>query len=183
MLMPPGARRAVLTAHVVTSVGWLGAALAFVALAAAAVQSDDDATVRSLYVAMEVMAIAVLVPLSLASFASGVIQALGTTWGLFRHYWVIAKLSISVVATSVLLLYLSTLRVLADVAASPALADDRALLPSSSPLLHSTAAVVVLVVAAALSIYKPKGITRRGWRYQRQRRATTERPITRASSG
>lgn len=171
MQLPPSLRRAALTVHVVTSVGWLGAVAAFLALAVAAVLSDDTGTARALYIAMEVMGLAVLVPLSLASFVSGLVQSLGTTWGLLRHYWVIAKLSISVVATGVLLLYLSTLRVLADAAASPGLADDRALLPSTSPVLHSAAALFVLLGAAALSIYKPKGVTRRGWR-QQQRRTT-----------
>lgn len=172
--MSPGLRRAALTAHVVTSVGWLGAVAGFLALAVAAVRSDDPGTVRALYVAMEVLGLAVLVPLSLASFVSGLVQSLGTTWGLLRHYWVIAKLGISVVSTGVLLLYVSTLRLLADAAASPALDDDRALLPSGSPVLHSAAAVSVLLVAAGLSIYKPKGVTHRGWREQQRRRARPE---------
>lgn len=167
--MSPGLRRAALTAHVVTSVGWLGAVAGFLVLAVVAVQSDDPVTVRALYVAMEVLGLAVLVPLSLASFVSGLVQSLSTTWGLFRHYWVIAKLAISVVATVVLLLYVSTLRLLADAAASPVLDDDRALLPSGSPVLHAAAAVSVLLVAAGLSIYKPKGVTRRGWREQQRR--------------
>ena len=170
MPMPAGARRAALTTHVVTSVGWLGAVAAFLALAVAAIASDDPATVRALYVAMDVLGISLLVPLSLASFVSGLVQSLGTSWGLFRHWWVIAKLAISVVATAVLLLYSSTLRVLGDAAASPSLADDRALLPSMSPVVHSAGAVAVLLVAAALSVYKPKGVTRHGWRKQQQRR-------------
>lgn len=71
----------------------------------------------------------------------------------------------------VLLLYTSTWRALGDAAASPTLADDQALLPSASPGLHSGAALVVLLIAAALSVYKPKGLTRYGWRKQ-QRRST-----------
>ena len=170
MPMPAGARRAALTTHVATSVGWLGAVAAFLALAVAAVVSDEPATARALYVAMDVLGISLLVPLSLASFVSGLVQSLGTPWGLFQHWWVIAKLAISVVATAVLLLYTSTLRILGDAAASPSLADDQALLPSTSPVLHSAGAVAVLLTAAALSVYKPKGLTRHGWRRQLQRR-------------
>lgn len=178
MQLPAGGRKAALTVHVVTSVGWLGAVAAFLALAFAAVRSDDAATVRALYIAMEVMGFSLLLPLSLASLASGLLQSLGTSWGLFRHYWVIVKLAISIIATAVLLLYTSTLRLLGDAAASPSLADDRAVLPSSSPVLHSGAAVVVLLVAAGLSVYKPKGLTRYGWRKQQQRRASA--PAARA---
>lgn len=171
MLLPPAARKAALTTHVVTSVGWLGAAAAFLALAVTAVRSPDAATVRALYVAMEILGLALLVPLSIASFLSGLLQSLGTTWGLLRHYWVILKLAISVVSTIVLLLYTSTMRVLADAAQSPGLQDDQALLPSTSPVLHAGVGLLLLLVAAALSVYKPKGLTRRGWKAQQQRRA------------
>lgn len=165
------ARKAALVVHVVSSVGWLGAVAAFLVLAIAALTADDSATVRAMYVAMDVLGLGMLVPLSLASFASGLVQSLGTSWGLLRHYWVIVKLVISVVATVVLLQYTSTLRVLGDAAASPQLSDDAALLPSASPVLHSGAALVVLLVAVAVSVYKPKGLTWYGWRKHRRARA------------
>lgn len=166
MLMPSTVRKVALTTHVIASVGWLGAVAAFLALAVAAMRTTDAGTVRALYIAMEVLGVAVLVPLSLASFMTGLVQSLGTTWGLFRHYWVIAKLSITVLATGVLLLYLPTLRLFADVARSDTLSDDAALLPSLSPVLHSGAAVVVLVAAAVLAVFKPRGLTPYGWRRQ-----------------
>ena len=167
MVMPPSLRKAALTTHVVSSVGWLGAVAAFLALAVAGLTVDDPATVRSMYMAMEVLGLAALVPLCLASFASGLVQSLGTSWGLFRHYWVIVKLAMTVLATVILLLYLSTLRVLGGAARSPSLADDQRLLPSSSPVLHAGGAIAVLLIAAVLSVYKPKGLTRHGWRKQR----------------
>lgn len=175
MALPAGARKATLVLHVVTSVGWFGAVMAFLVLAVAALRAGDEGTVRALYVAMEVMGYAALVPLSIASFVSGLLQSLGTSWGLFRHWWVIAKLAISMVATAVLLLYASTLRALGDAAASPSLADDRALLPSSSPVLHSGAAIGALLLAAALSVYKPRGLTRYGWRKQQRRSSASGR--------
>lgn len=177
MQLSAAARRTALVTHVVTSVGWLGAVAAFLALAVVAVRSDDPATARALYIAMDVLGVYALVPLSLASFASGLLQSLGTSWGLFRHWWVIAKLAISVIATAILLLYTSTLSALRDAAASPTLADDAMLLPSGSPVLHSAGAVLVLLLAAALSVFKPKGLTRYGWRRQQQRR--TEQQATR----
>ena len=150
--------------HVVSSVGWLGAVAAFLALAVAATTSPDPSTVRSLYVAMEVLGLGVLVPLSVASFVSGLVQSLGTSWGLFRHWWVIVKLTITVLSTVVLLMYTGTLRLLADAARSATLVDDRALLPNDSPVLHSAAAIAVLLGAAALSVFKPRGLTAYGWR-------------------
>lgn len=174
--MPAALRKAGLTIHVVSSVGWLGGVVAFLALAVAGVAVDDPATVRSVYVAMEVLGVAVLVPLSLASFASGLAQSLGTSWGLLRHYWVIVKLAMTVLATVILLLYLPTLRLLDAAARSPSPADDQRLLPSPSPVLHAGGAVAVLLIAAVLSVYKPKGLTPYGWRKQQEQRDSRETP-------
>lgn len=169
MIMPPALRRAALVGHVTSSVGWLGAVAAFLVLAVVALHSADVATSRSLYVAMDVLGRAVLVPLALAALVTGVVQSLGTAWGLFLHWWVIVKLSLTVLSTAVLLTYTTTLTTLADAARDPA--GHVGLLPSSSPVLHSGAALVVLLAAAALSVFKPKGLTRYGWRKQQAARS------------
>jgi hypothetical protein len=65
----------------------------------------------------------VIVPLSLASLAIGLLQSLGTRWGLFRHYWVLAKLLLTVVATVVLLLQTGTIRYPAHAAGERPLAS------------------------------------------------------------
>jgi hypothetical protein len=95
------------TAHVVSSVGWLGAVVVFLALASIGLTSQDPQTVRGVYILMEPTAWTVLVPLAFGSLITGIPQGLGTTWGLFRHYWVLFKLLITVFATIALL----TLRV------------------------------------------------------------------------
>ena len=45
-------------------------------------------------------------PLCFASLFSGLVQSLGTEWGLFRHYWVLFKLLINVLPTALLLLHM-----------------------------------------------------------------------------
>ena len=80
-------------------------------LAVTGLASDDADAARAAYIAMESTAWFVLAPLAIASLLAGVVQGLGTRWGLLRHYWVVFKLVITVVATGVLLLYLQTLRV------------------------------------------------------------------------
>ena len=110
---------------------------------------------------MEATAWFVLVPLSLASLFTGVVQALGTPWGLFRHYWVIFKLAINLVATVVLLLYTQTLTYLARTAADSR-GQNVSELRDPSPVIHASAALLLLVVATALAIYKPRGTTRYG---------------------
>lgn len=169
----PRLRKFALTAHVVSSVGWLGAVVVFLALSVVGLTAQDPAVVRAAYVAMESIGWLVLVPLSVASLLTGLVQSLGTKWGLFVHYWILMKLMITIVATIVLLLYMQTLSHLAGVAAqSPSTGSDLDSLRSPSPLLHAGAAVLLLLVAATLSVYKPAGMTRYGQRKRRARHAT-----------
>jgi hypothetical protein len=153
----------VLTAHVAASVGWLGAVTVSLALAVAGLAADDAETARSAYVALELTGWYVLVPLSLSSLATGLVQSLGTAWGLFRHYWVVFKLLINLLATALLLMYMPTLDALANAAAPRR---------EASPVLHAAAAVVLLLTATVLGVYKPRGLTP----YGRRRRATYPAP-------
>ena len=168
MAMSPGVRKFVLTAHVASSVGWLGAVASFLVLAVASLTSDDADLVRGAYLTMEVTGWYVLVPLSLASLVTGLVQSLGTRWGLFRHYWVLAKLLINVFATLALLLYTSMIGSLADVAADTAVSDAQ-LLQTTGPsaVIHAGGVLVLLLGATVLSVYKPPGMTRYGRRKQR----------------
>jgi len=52
MTMTPGLRKFALTAHVTSSVGWLGAVAGFLALAVAGLTNHDGQLVRGLYLAM-----------------------------------------------------------------------------------------------------------------------------------
>ena len=172
LTMRPRLRKFVLTAHVVSSVGWLGAVAVFLALAVVALTSQEAQVVRAVYLAMEPAGWFVLIPLSLASLLTGLVQSLGTKWGLIRHYWILVKLVINVLATIVLLLYMQTLRYLADVAAQTTLSSgDLRLLRSPSPVLHAGFGMLLLLVAATLSVYKPRGMTRYGQRKQHEQRA------------
>ena len=166
--MPPRLRKFALTAHVTCSVGWIGAVLVFLALAIVGLTSQDPQTVRGVYIVMEPAAWLVLVPLAFASLITGTVQGLGTVWGLFRHYWVLFKLLITVFATIVLLIYLETVRVMARVAADPT--ADLAIVRSPSPRFHALLALFVLLVATVLAIYKPRGLTRYGRRSERHQR-------------
>ena len=166
MIMSPRVRRLALTAHVTSSVGWLGAVSAFLGLAVVGLTGQHPETVRGAYLVMEPAAWFVLVPLAIASLLTGLVQALGTTWRLFRHYWVVFKLLITVVATTVLLVYMETFSFMADVAADQT-ADLNAV-RNPSPLLHAFAAMVLLLAATALAVYKPQGVTRYGRRTQRR---------------
>jgi hypothetical protein len=87
--MTSGLRKFALTAHVTSSVGLLGSIAAFLALAVTGITSQDAQMVRAAYPAMALIARLVIIPLAFASLLTGLIQSLGTPWGLFRRYWVV----------------------------------------------------------------------------------------------
>ncbi|MGC4939939.1 DUF2269 domain-containing protein [Kribbella sp. DT2] len=165
--MRPGVRKAVLVVHVVTSVGWLGAVAAYLAVDLTAVISRDVETARAAFIVMQVIVRRVIVPLALASVIIGVVNALGTSWGLFRHYWVLLKLLLTIFATTVLLIESQTVNALATAAGSSG--DPRGL---PGTLLHSIGGLVILAFITVVSVHKPRGLTRYGWRQLQRRRET-----------
>jgi uncharacterized membrane protein len=156
-----------LAVHVMSSVGWLGAIAAYVALNVPALTSQDGQTVRAAYLMMEPVARFVIVPFAIASLLTGIVQALATPWGLFRHYWVLLSFLLTIVATTVLLLHMQAVSSMADVAADPG-ADLGGL---GGDLFHSVGGLLVLLVPLFLNIYKPRGMTRYGWRKQQEQRS------------
>ncbi|MEO7015125.1 MAG: DUF2269 domain-containing protein, partial [Leifsonia sp.] len=88
----------------------------------------------------------------------------GTSWGLFRHYWVVIKLAITVVATIVLLIHMQPITHIAALA-SKASWTTGGLEPVRTELVIEPAvALLALLVATALSTYKPQGRTPYGQR-------------------
>ena len=167
-------RKLTLTAHVISSVGWLGAVVAFLAVSITGLMSKDSQMVRSAYITMELIGWFVIVPMSLASVVTGLIQSLGSAWGLFRHYWVVVKLLIAALATGILFLHMQPISEVAQAAATTTLSPGEMRQLRIQLAADAGAAVLVLIVATALSIYKPRGLTPYGWRKQRdeKRRAT-----------
>lgn len=158
--MTPGLRKFALTAHVTSSVGWLGAVVAFLALDVSALTSQDAETARVAWIAMELTGWFAIVPLALTSLLTGLIQSLGTPWGLFRHYWVLFKLILTVLATVILMQHMPTLSYFAGVAAEMGSASLGGL---QGELVHAGGGLLVLLVTVTLSVYKPRGMTGIRW--------------------
>ncbi|HJQ20267.1 MAG TPA: hypothetical protein VJ867_07970 [Gemmatimonadaceae bacterium] len=159
-----------------TSVGWLGAVAAFLALSAAGLTSRSPDTVRSAYVAMNLVGQLIIVPLSIAALLSGTVQALWTRWGLFRYYWVFTKFVLTVVATALLLLHQFTA---VSEAATRAVGATPAALPRldglrTQLLVDAAAAIALLIATTVLSIYKPWGRT--AWSQETPSTASHEQP-------
>ncbi len=170
--MTPGVRKLALTLHLTCSVGWIGAVVAYLALGIAAVTSPDAQTVRAAWTAMDLIGWWAIVPLAIAALITGLVMSLGTHWGLFRHYWVLISLALTILCTVVLVLHLPTVSAMARLAQNLDGADLRAL---GGDLFHPAVGLLVLLAVAVLNVYKPAGLTPYGWRKRREQRNAFQR--------
>ncbi|HWH24023.1 MAG TPA: DUF2269 domain-containing protein [Candidatus Limnocylindria bacterium] len=169
--MSAGLRKFVLATHLTLSIGWIGAVAAYIALDVAAATSQDGVALRAAYLAMGLIVAYVIVPLAVAALLTGLVVSLGTKWGLFRHWWVLISFLLTLFATAVLLIETRTISAYAAMAADPT-TTSADLHPLGGTLLHSVGGLLVLLVIAWLNVYKPRGLTRYGWRkLQEERRA------------
>lgn len=146
--LPNRARQALLTAHVMMSVGLLGDSAGFLAVAIRAARTDDPLAVAELVKVLNMFSVLFGIPLSVGALLSGVLLGLGTKWGVFRYPWVTAKL----------LLILSVMLV-GGVVIGPALAVTLERAGDATARLVAAASydVLALAVATGLSVFKPGG--------------------------
>ena len=159
MPMPPALRRAVLAVHIICSVGWLGAAAAYLALGVAAEVSRQPQIVRAAWIGMELSGWFVIVPLACLAYVTGLVLSLGTPWGLFKHYWVVIALVLTTLSLAVLLLHMPSVSTLAGLART---ADNAAVSRLGGDVLHPALGLVVLIVITVLNVHKPRGLTPHG---------------------
>lgn len=169
MIITPQLRKFALTVHITSAVGWIGAVAAYLALDIAATTGQDPQTLRAAYIGMALIVHYVIVPLAFTALLTGIVMSLGTKWGLFRHYWVLISLLLTIVATVVLVVETQTIRYFAAIAADPATSGDT-LHMLGNTLVHSIGGTVVLLVILVLNLYKPQGLTPYGWRKQHEQR-------------
>jgi hypothetical protein len=172
--MTPTIRKLSITAHVTFSVGWLGAVAAFLVLSIAGLTSHDAEVVRGAYLSMDLISRFVIIPMCFAALATGLLQALGTPWGLFRYYWVVLKFGLAIFATFALLVHQFVAMAEAAKRVSGAAAEtlfSADLGPLKTELVRAPSlATLLLLVVTTLGVYKPWGLTRYGQRKQQERR-------------
>ena len=168
MNMASGIRKFALTLHIVASIGWIGILAGFLALAIAGLVSSDANLCLASCVAMDLTYRSVVIPLGLASLVTGLVCSFVTDWGFFRHYWVVVKLALTTPAIILMLVHIEPVRRAARVATATMWpgADLSGL--RLQIVGEASAALVALLVATALSTYKPRGKIYRGDRACRQ---------------
>src|SRR5215212_8163986 len=161
--MPPRLRKLVLTVHVVISVGWIGIEAGLLALGLAGLYTRDPEVLRTAYVAVGLFGGIFLVPVSIGALITGVLLSVGTPWGLIRHYWVLVKFVLTVALTVGGILVLNqklqeaAVRV-SEVPLSTLTSADVGTLRFQIVAAVSVA-LLLLITATALSVYKPWGRT------------------------
>ena len=178
--MTPALRKLTITAHVTFSVGWLGAVVAFLVLSIAGLTSQDAEVVRGAYLSMNLISRFVIIPMCFAALGTGLLQALGTPWGLFRYYWILLKFGLAIFATFALLVHQFGVTEEAAKRVSGAAAETLFrpdLGPLKTELVRAPSlAILLLLVAASVGVYKPWGLTRYGRRKQQERRKVEQQP-------
>ncbi len=178
--MTPNLRKLTITAHVTFSIGWLGAVAAFLALSIAGLTSRDAEVVRGVFLSLDLISRFVIIPMCFATLVTGLIQALGTPWGLFRYYWIVMKFGLAVFATIALLVHQFGVMAVAAKRVSGASAEtlfSTELDPLKTELVRAPSfAIVLLLVATTLGVYKPWGLTPYGQRKQQERRKVQQQP-------
>ncbi len=178
--MTPTLRKLTITAHVTFSIGWLGAVAAFLVLSIAGLTSRDTEVVRGAYLSMDLISRFVIIPMCFAALATGLLQALGTPWGLFRYYWILMKFGLAIFVTIALLIHQFAVMAVAAKRVSGAAAESlfsSDLVSLKTELVRAPSlAILLLLVAATLGVYKPWGLTRYGRRKQRERRSVEQPP-------
>lgn len=148
-------RRAVLTAHIIASVGLLGDSAGFLAVAIRAAATGDPELANASYELLAMFSVVFGIPLSVVTLLTGVLLGVSSKWGVVRHGWVAAKLVlvVSVMAVGALVI-------------GPALEAMRHGGGGRENVLILAAAydVLALSVATGLSVYKPGGRRRRAAR-------------------
>ncbi|MCT7354114.1 DUF2269 domain-containing protein [Streptomyces sp. 15-116A] len=169
------ARRTFLVVHVVAAASWLGLTLGLLALGITASTTGGAPTIEASVRAMKLFADWLLLPLALLTLISGLVLALGTSWGLARHRWVSTKfwLTLGTTIATAFALRPGVNSAVTAVSAGHSLPDAGDLL--FGPIVSLSAYVFMTVI----SVLKPWGLTRRG---RRLRATTTRRPRQTASS-
>lgn len=177
MTMQPGLRKLMLMLHIASSVGLLGAIGAFLALAIVGITRQEEQIIRSVYLSMQLTTRLVIVPLAFASLISGIVQSLGTHWGLLRHYWVLIKLLLMVFATAILIVKIELIDYEAELSAKSFLPRAELHEIGIQLTVHAAGGLLVLCLPLILSIFKPEGRTPFGWRKLRQRQTGSRAKI------
>jgi hypothetical protein len=159
------ARQAVLTVHLISSLGWIGADLGLLVLAITASANGTPRVGQGACVALAFLATWITAPVSVIALISGVLLSMATKWGVFRYTWVVVSLVLNALMVLLVVFALGPLYRGAEhlVLAAPATSPVADILGGRRFELMAPPCVafVVLTGVTIINVYKPWG--RFGW--------------------
>jgi hypothetical protein len=154
-ILRPRARQLVLLVHILVSVGALGLYLALLTLAIVGLETRDAERIRVAYLALGVFSDTFIVPINIAVLTTGLVLGIGTHWGLFRYYWVFAKLVLSLLLGTASIFGLRA-RIAEAIGRTVATSNPGSV--GNFLVLVLTIAIAMYVINTTLAIYKPWGM-------------------------
>lgn len=143
--------KAVLTLHIIVSVGLLGDSAGYLAIAVHASNAVDPTAARESYRILQMVAFVFGIPLSFAALLTGLWLTFITKWKVFRYPWVTIKFALII---SVILVGALILKGGMDAMLNGSGGAEGRLIAGASY------DVVALFFATVLSVFKPG----KGWR-------------------
>jgi hypothetical protein len=157
--MRPRTRKGVLVAHIVSAGAWIGLDVMLGVLVFTPLLTSDTAVAALCYQAMPLLFWPILVS-GLTSLLTGVVLGLGTHHGVVRHWWVLVKLVLNVVLTSLVVVLLGPAMDDAAEAGRRLAAGDPVGIDLANLVFPPIVSGTSLVVATVLAVYKPWGRVR-----------------------
>ena len=151
--MTASRRNIAVTVHVVAALALLGVSTVVLVAGLQAATRDDARDAHAVYSLLRLLTFSLDLPLAAITLLSGVLLALTSRWGLFRHWWVIAKLAIYGATLIIGLVLISpSLDTMIDVTEAGNTGESGA---RSTLIVAAGVQAVILAAAAALGVFKP----------------------------
>jgi len=159
--LPVKKKQAIIIIHVLSVVCWLGGALAMLLLGMYMLQAENG---DQLYYTLENMHLIDVVFIrytALVTVLTGIALSVWTNWGLFKYYWILIKLVLTLLLIGFGIVYmeawLSHVVRIASQARFLAFSDAAFMNRSYSLIGGALANIISLVFMTAISYFKPFG--------------------------
>ncbi|WP_432939158.1 hypothetical protein ACQPXM_28855 [Kribbella sp. CA-253562] len=151
------ARKLTLVLHLASVGSWIGLDVAMAVLVFTAMGSDDPGTKSLSFPALELVTIWPMTISGLTCLVTGVLLAYGSNYGLTKYWWVVVKLGLNLLLSTLVLIALRPgVEEMADQARQPG-----AVLKATDLIFPPIVSPTLLMVAVVLSVFKPWGRLRR----------------------
>ncbi|WP_433160343.1 hypothetical protein [Kribbella sp. CA-247076] len=150
-------RKAVLVLHIASVGSWLGIDVVMAVLTFTALGTDDQSTKALCFRVLELVTVWPMTVSGLTCLVTGVLLAMGSKYGLTKYWWVVVKLVLNLLLSTLVLVSLRPgVAVIADRAESNDLD-----IPLGDMIYPPIVSPTLLMVAVVLSVFKPWGLLRK----------------------